>query len=341
MNAIPHQKTPSFSQFEKLREGRAVIEQEAAALNRVAKLLDDQFCAATDRIVNCQGSTVITGIGKAGLIGRKIAATFSSTGTPSYFLHPAEAVHGDLGSLRSCDLLIVLSNSGETEEICRLLPAVARMQVPVIAITSTTHSQLAKYADVVLQLGRLKEAGLHGLPPSTSTTAMLAMGDALAIVAARTKGFTPNDFANCHPAGSLGRKLTPVNEIMRKGDELRIASEEQTVRHVFSSFPATTRRTGAVMLVDSDGTLAGLFTDSDLARLLEQNQDAALDCSIAHVMTQNPFTIYPDTLLSEVVEILSEKKLSELPVIDQAGHPVGLVDITDVIGLMPKKTNIK
>lgn len=329
------------SEFEQLREGRAVIEAEAAALQRIANQLDTQFCAAVDLISRCEGTLVVTGMGKAGLIGRKIAATLSSTGTPSFFLHPGEAVHGDMGSIRPQDILLVLSNSGETEEVCRILPTISRLDVPIISMTSSSHNRLAVESDIVLQIGRLPEAGLHGLPPSTTTTAMLAMGDALAIVIAKSKGFTPDEFALNHPAGSLGKKLTPVSDIMRKGDELRVASETQTVREIFSCIHAPGRRTGAVMLVDEAGTLSGLFTDSDLAKLLELNRNDDLDAPVSKVMTEHPQTISPSTLLSEVVEILSDKKLSELPVIDENHCPIGLVDITDVIGLMPKKETQK
>lgn len=193
-----------YSHVEQLREAKRIIEHEATALRNVALELDARFCAATDRILTCTGCVVITGIGKAGLIGQKIAATLSSTGTRSHFLHPAEAVHGDLGCVRSDDMMLILSNSGETEEVCRLLPVLQRMKIPIIALTATAHSTLAQAADVVITIGQHREAGLHGLPPSTTTTAMLAVGDALALVLARMRGFSPQDFAVFHPAGSLG-----------------------------------------------------------------------------------------------------------------------------------------
>jgi arabinose-5-phosphate isomerase len=324
-----------FSQFEQLREARAIITHEGQALLDVARRLDASFCAAVDLLVHCRGSVAVTGVGKAGLIGKKIAATLSSTGTRAYFLHPTEAFHGDLGCVSHDDVLLVLSNSGETEEICRLLPWVRSAQLPMVAITSQEHSALATQADVTIAYGRLAEAGLNGLPPTTSTTAMLAIGDALALVVAQTKGFTPQQFGKLHPGGSLGRRLTSVRDVMRQGDELRIASQSASVRDVFIQQGRPGRRTGAVMLVDDAGALSGLFTDSDLARLLEHRRDEQLDRPIAEVMTVRPLTISCHAILEEALQVLGARRLSELPVIDDAQRPIGLIDITDVIGLLP------
>lgn len=323
--------------FEKLRSGRDIVRQEATALHDVAQRLDAEFCAAVDLIVECEGRVVVTGMGKAGLIGQKIAATLSSTGTRSHFLHPAEGVHGDLGCLHSTDVLLALSNSGETEEICTILPTVARLNVPIIALTSTERNRLAAQSDVTIQMGRLPEACPWGLAPSTSTTAMLAVGDALALVVSRIKGFTPEQFAVFHPAGSLGKKLKSVTEAMRPRDLIRVAPVGLTVREVFTTFSSGRRRSGAVLLVDDAGALAGLFTDSDLARLLEQRRDDALDQPIGDVMTRNPLTVPPTATFADVVELLSDRKVSELPVVDDDGSPVGLIDITDVIGWMPSQ----
>jgi len=323
--------------FEQLRSGRDIVRQEADALHSVAQRLDAAFCAAVDLIVECKGRAVVTGMGKAGLIGQKIAATLSSTGTRSHFLHPAEGVHGDLGCLHSSDVLIALSNSGETEEICTILPTVARLQVPIIAVTSTDRNRLAAQSDVTIRLGRLQEACPWGLAPSTSTTAMLAVGDALALVASRIKGFTPEQFAVFHPAGSLGKKLRTVTETMRPRDQIRVGSADLTVREVFTTFASEHRRSGAVLLVDGSGRLTGLFTDSDLARLLEKRRDDALDQPIGNVMTQNPLTVPPTATFADVVDLLSDRKLSEIPVVADDGSPVGLIDITDVIGWMPSQ----
>lgn len=324
-----------FEEFDRLREARDIIRQEADALQQLATNLDQKFGDAAELLLDCRGSLIVTGMGKAGWIGRKVSATLASTGTPSHFLHPGEAIHGDLGCLRPEDVVLAFSNSGETEELCRLLPIVKRFSIPVISITATNESTLALQSDVVIAYGRLEEVGPHGLPPSTSTTAMLAIGDALAFVAAKERGLTPEDFATYHPGGSLGRKLTPVFEIMREGDDLRIASEKETVREVFARFQNKGRRTGAVILCDDSGRLSGLFTDSDLARLLEKHQEKQLDRPISEVMTHEPKTVQPETLLANVVHVLQDRKISELPVVDEHHRPLGLVDITDVIGLMP------
>lgn len=332
---IPH------THVEQLRQARAVLRSEAGALEEIAGRLDSRFCAAAELIFQCAGHVVVCGMGKAGLIGQKITATLSSTGTRSIFLHPAEAVHGDIGCLHDDDVFLALSNSGETDELCQLIPVVRRMQIPVIAVTAQASSTLGSSVDVVIELGRLREAGVHGLAPTTSTTAMLAIGDALALVVSQQKQFSPQQFAMFHPGGSLGHRLKKVSEVMRTADDLRIESERATPREVYRNRQHPGRRTGAVMLTDTDNRLSGLFTDSDLARLVEQRRDSQLDRPISEVMTTNPMTISPTSLLSEAVELLSMKKFSELPVVDPSGKPVGLIDITDVISLMPSEQSDK
>ncbi|WP_339742253.1 KpsF/GutQ family sugar-phosphate isomerase [uncultured Rubinisphaera sp.] len=339
MTAAVDQIIP-YTHIDQLREAKRIIEHEATALRNIAIDLDARFCAAVDRIEHCQGSVVVTGIGKAGIIGQKIASTMSSTGTRAHFVHPAEAVHGDLGSLHEDDIVLILSNSGETEEVCRLLPLLEQRGIAVIAITATCHSTLGHAAEITIPLGRLREAGLHGLPPSTSTTAMLAVGDALALVLARVRGFGSQDFAQYHPAGSLGRKLTSVTKIMRTDDSLRIAKETQSVREVFGQSWNQARRTGAVMIVDDEEKLIGIFTDSDLARLLANHQEQKLDRPIREVMTSRPTTISRTAVLGEAVDMMAERKLSELPVVDDDGFPVGMLDITDLIALMPQSLEL-
>lgn len=321
--------------FEQLRSGRDIVRQEGEALLVIAGRLDASFCAAVDLVAGCQGRVVVTGMGKAGLVGQKIAATFSSTGTRSHFLHPGEAVHGDLGCLHRQDVLLALSNSGETDEICQILPTVARLRVPIVAVTSTDRSTLARRADVTIVIGKLREACPWGLAPTTSTTAMLAVGDALALVAGRQRGFTPQQFAVFHPAGSLGRQLKTVAELMRPLERLRVAQATDTVRDVFVRFANVGRRSGAVLLLDGHGRLAGLFTDSDLARLLEQRRDDAFDGPIGAVMNRSPLTVRPEARFGDVLGLLADRKISELPVVDDAGRAVGLIDITDVIGWSP------
>jgi arabinose-5-phosphate isomerase len=332
MSAVPQRESVPFTQFEQLREAREILRLEADALQAVSHRLDTTFCDAVELLQKCRGRVMVLGMGKAGLIGRKIAATMSSTGTRAQFLHPADAVHGDLGAMHPDDIVLILSNSGETDEIIRLIPMIRRCGNPVIAVTGRDQSTLSRGADVAICFGRLREVGF-GLAPTTSTTAMLAIGDALALVTSRVKGFTPQQFALYHPAGSLGQKVRMVREVMRTDRQLRLASETQNVREVFAGLRQSGRRTGAVMLLDQEGALSGLFTDSDLAKLLETRRDGQLDRPISEVMTRNPFTISPDALLAEAVELLSLHHLSELPVVDDAECPVGMLDITDIIGM--------
>ncbi|MGE3317469.1 MAG: SIS domain-containing protein [Planctomycetaceae bacterium] len=337
MNSPAPRHVIPLAPHEDLREARSIIDQEARALLDLSRRIDESFIAALDRIVRTNGQIVVTGMGKAGLIGQKIAATMSSTGTRAAFLHPSEALHGDLGKLHCDDLLLALSNSGETEEVCRLLPLVQRTGAPIIAITATKTSTLGRNAEIVIELGRLREAGPHGLAPTTSTTAMLALGDALALVAGQRRGLTPEKFALFHPGGRLGDQLRTVREVMRQGSDLRTAPSSATIREAFVGLGKPGRRTGAVMLVDSDQRLVGLFTDSDLARLLEQRRESQLDRPISEVMTCNPLTIGPERMLRDAVELLSQNKVSELPVVDVFEQPIGLIDITDVLALVPSE----
>lgn len=324
----------ALTAFEQSRYAREVLRAEAMALWGLAERLPHQeLCAAVELIQECSGRLVVSGMGKAGLIGRKIAATFASTGTASHFLHPAEAMHGDLGCIRRDDVILMLSYSGETEEIVRLLPSLGALGVPLIALTGRPDSSLGRAATVVLDLGRLDEACFLGLAPSTSTTAMLGLGDALALVVSRGRGFAPQDFVRFHPGGSLGRKLTKVDEVMRPLVECRLASQSQSVREVLVRQSRPGRRTGAIMLTDADGVLRGIFTDSDLARLVAESRDGEFDCRIELVMTRQPKVVVAGAGLDEALQILERHKISELPVIDAAGRPVGLIDVTDLIGV--------
>lgn len=329
---IPH------DEVEQLRAAREIIRHEAHALSELSRRLDTSFCAAVEMLRACAGAVVVTGMGKAGIVAQKITATLSSTGTRAFFLHPAEAVHGDLGCVRRDDVVLALSNSGETEEVCRLLPILRRIGVPIVAITSKESSQLGAEADVTVTLGHVREAGAFGLAPTASTTAMMALGDALALVLSHAKGFTRQQFALFHPAGSLGQTLKSVREMMRKAADLRIAAEQATIRDVFVNIRRPGRRTGAVMLVDEHGRLSGLFTDSDLVRLLESRRENQFDRPIREVMVHRPLTIHPEAPLADAIHILSTRRISELPVIDEEGKPIGLIDITDVITLMPEES---
>lgn len=324
----------SWTDVEQLREARRIIRQEADVLGHLSENLDPNFCEAIRLIRHLRGSVIVTGVGKAGLIARKTVATLASTGTPARFLHPTEALHGDLGCVAAGDIVLAFSNSGESEEVLRLLPTLRRLRIPIISLTRDADNPLARCSDVVIRLGRYQEAGELGLAPTCTTTAMLALGDALALVLSQVRGFTARDFAVFHPAGSLGRQLTPVSDVMRTGEQLRVASESETVREVMISHSRPGRRTGAVILTSADGVLTGLFTDSDLARLFEQRRDEQLDQPIRLVMTVNPITINPTALLPEAIRLMSERKLSELPVISEQRIPVGMLDITDVLQTM-------
>jgi arabinose-5-phosphate isomerase len=341
MDAAAKTTTPGvLSPFEQLRFARQVILTESRALAQLADRLNgEEFCRAVQCVFRCRGSVIVCGMGKAGLVGQKIMATLASTGTPSHCLHPAEAVHGDLGRVQRNDTIVMLSQSGETEEIVRLLPSLIELGTPIVAITSRATSSLGRAATVTLELGDLEEACALGLAPSTSTTAMLAVGDALALVVSQMRQFSREDFARFHPGGSLGNKLSRVENHMRPLEQCRVADENQTVREVLVGASLPGRRSGAIMLVGDQERLTGIFTDSDLARLFEHRRDGELDSSISGVMTKNPLRVEVTSMMVDAVTLMAGRKISELPVVDADGKPVGLIDITDVVALLPKETN--
>jgi len=321
---------------EVLRLGREVIGVESRAIAGLTHKLDSNFYHAVCLLRKLHGNLIVTGMGKAGLIGQKLAATFTSTGTRAYFLHPAEAQHGDLGRVRQGDVVLVLSQSGETGEVVGLLPSLSKLGVPLIAISSSINSTLGKKADITIELGDLAEACALGLAPSTSTTAMLAVGDALALVVSRLQNFQAEDFALNHPGGSLGQKLSHVEDHMRPLSECRLAREGETIREVLVKCTKPGRRTGATILTNHEGKITGLFTDSDLARLIEARNEAALDRPICEVMKTSPTTILSGSKMSAAVVLLEEKKISELPVVDTNGQPQGIIDVTDVLAMLPE-----
>lgn len=330
-----HHPDAPVSLGDRLEYARQIILAEAQALTEVAGRLDDSLTRAADLLYASRGRIAVTGTGKSADVGQKIAGTFSSTGTRAYVLDATRAAHGDLGMLHPDDIVLALSHSGESDEIVRLLGPFRELTAGLVALTGNAHSSLARHADVALVLGPLTEVCPLGLAPSTSTTAMLAVGDALAFVLNRMRGFGREDFARLHPAGSLGRKLLKVEAVMRRDPDLRIAEQAASVRAVFAAVRRRGRRTGAVMLTDPGGRLTGLFTDSDLARLFEQRKDDALDRPIADVMTPTPLTVPLGTRVLDAVEVMRRHKISELPVVDGGGRPVGLLDITDLIALAP------
>ncbi len=330
---------PAAAPDGRLDYARRVLRAEAAGLELVARRLDDAFLQAVDVLVRVTGEgagrIAVTGTGKSADVGQKLAGTLNSTGTRAYVLDATRAVHGDLGMVHPDDAVLVLSHSGESEEILRLLGPLRPLARALIALTGGAGSTLARKADVAVVYGPLDEVCPLGLAPSASTTAMIALGDALAFVLSRERQFTHEDFARFHPAGSLGRKLLKVEAAMRQGSELRIAPASDTVRTVFARARHRGRRTGAVILIDDDGRLSGLFTDSDLARLIEARRDDALDRPIAEVMTRDPLTAVIGSRVLDAVEVLRRHKISELPVVDADGRPVGLLDVTDLIGTVP------
>jgi len=322
---------------DRLSYARQIVRGEAAALLSVADRLDDSFLQTVELFHRCTGRICITGTGKSADVGQKIAGTFNSTGTRAYVLDATRAVHGDLGMLHPEDVVLALSFSGETEEMVKLLPSLRQMAHAVVALTKHEQSTLAKNADIALLLGSIDEVCPLGLAPSTSTTAMIAVGDALAFVLMKMRAFTHEDFARFHPAGSLGRKLVKVEAVMRHTHDVRISHQNKTVREVFAREKRLGRRTGAVMLTDDAGKLSGLFTDSDLARLFERHKDDAFDRPIRDVMTARPLMVPVGTRLTDAVDILRNRKISELPVVDALGKPVGMIDITDLIGLISRE----
>lgn len=314
---------------------REVIAAEASAVSRMADAIDEGFKKAVRLILDCKGAVVTSGVGKAGHVARKVSATLASTGTPSHFLSPADAVHGDLGSIRDGDVLLLFSASGESEEIVRLLGILRRLSHPMIAVTATRESSLGRHADATIAIGRIDEACPLGLAPTCSTTAMLAVGDALALSVMRERHFTADDFALFHPAGQLGRKLMKVHEAMtfRAGENLPLAQEDHTVGEVLREVSKITRRPGAVIIVDGDGRLAGIFSDGDLRRLILSDGDKALSRRIGEVMTRDPKKINAHALAAEAMAVMRRHRIDELPVIDDANKPAGLIDVQDLVVL--------
>lgn len=312
---------------------RRVLGTEAATLNEVARRLDDQFVVACEMLTDCRGRIGLTGVGKSFDVAGKIAGTFNSTAARSYVLDPTKALHGDLGMVHPDDVVLALSHSGESEELIRLLGPLRDLTSAVVALTGHPESTLARFADAVIAYGDVEESGPLAMAPTTSTTVMMALGDALAAVLAANRQFTPEDFARYHPAGSLGLKLARVEQLMRTGPDLRIANCALTVREVFVGGQHHNRRTGAVILVNDQEQLCGLFTDSDLAKLFERRHDAALDRPVSEVMTRDPMTVCVGTRVGAALDMMRARKISELPVVDGSARPVGLLDVTDLIGM--------
>jgi len=315
--------------------GRRVIQEEAASLAHLAGLLDARFERAVDllcRAAERGGSVIVSGLGKSGLVGAKISATMASLGIPSHSVHPTEAAHGDLGRFREADVAVCLSHSGETEELFALASLLREDGIDVIAITRSESSSLGRCATVVLPDGVEREAGQGAfVAPTSSTTAAIALGDALALAAARCRRFSHEDFAKRHPGGQLGGLLKPVTDLLRfTAGHLPLVSGTETVRDALAHAQTLGRRPGALLVIDEGGALAGIFTDGDLRRLVLEG-GAALDRPIGEVMTASPRTLPATALARDAVALVRDIRADEIPVVDPAGRPVGLLDVQDLV----------
>ena len=312
-----------------VQRAREVLRIEAEAIRRLIPRVGKRFEDAAALLDACKGRVIVTGMGKAGIIGQKLSATLASTGTPSHWVHPAEAIHGDVGRITRDDVIIALSNSGETEELTRLLPVIKRIGSRLIAMSGNPRSTLAAHSDVTLDVGVTREACSLNLAPTSSTTAMLALGDALAVVVAERKGFKNRDFAFLHPGGQLGRRLLlRVRDLMRTGAANPIVRETARVKSVLLA--VTRARAGCATIVNARGRLAGIFTDGDLRRHLDSTSRLA-EARVGDIMTRHPKTIDPECLAEEALRILREHKIDELVVVDGRRKPVGLLGVQDLL----------
>lgn len=314
-----------------LSQAKHVLTIEAEAITALIPRINGQFSAAVDLILKCPGRVVVTGMGKSGIIGKKISATLASTGTPAFFLHPAEGIHGDLGMVTADDVVIAISNSGETSEVLGILPSLKRIGSSIIALCGRDQSTLVKHADIVLDISVEKEACPLGLAPTASTTATLAMGDALAVALLSARNFRPEDFALFHPGGALGRKLLlTVEAVMHQGEDNPTITLDTTVKEAL--FTITAKGLGATSVVDG-GKLVGLITDGDIRRGLEKGHEF-LDMPVAALMTKTPRTITADRLAAEALHIMENNKprpITVLPVVDREFQAIGMIHLTDLL----------
>lgn len=313
-----------------LRVARQVLQTEADAIRRLVDLVGEEFERAVETILGCRGRVVWSGMGKSGIICRKLAATMASTGTPALFLHPAEAVHGDLGMVTGDDLVIAVSNSGSTEELLRLVEVIKRLGIPLVAMTSNPDSDLARAADVHLDLGVRREACPLNLAPTASTTAALALGDALAVAVSVRKGFREEDFARLHPGGKLGKRFLKVEELMHAGEHVPVVSPDTPMKDVI--YEMSRKGLGMTTVQDRDGRLLGVITDGDLRRLMERHDDP-LGLTAGEVMHRGGVTIAPDELATAALRILEERRITSLMVTDGGGRVLGVLHLHDLWGV--------
>lgn len=319
---------PNPIDFQKVALETLSIERNA--LDVLAQEIDERFTQACEIILQCKGRLVITGMGKSGHIGRKMAATFASTGTPSFFMHPGEAGHGDLGMLVSGDVLIAISNSGKSDEIMMLMPLIKHLGVPLITISRDNRGPMPQNADVALTLGAIEEACPLGLAPTSSTTATLALGDALAVALLDARGFTSDDFARSHPAGALGKRLLlHVKHLMHMGSELPKVAPDTAMNKVL--YEISNKRLGLTTIVDAEDKLLGIFTDGDLRRLIDKQQGFDVNLQVSEVMIKNPATISKEVRAVEALELMNEKKISQFVVVDDENTVIGVISMHDLI----------
>jgi len=314
-----------------LETGRRVLRIEAQALQDVMARLDGAFERAVDLLFACKGRVAVTGMGKSGIVARKISATLSSTGTPSFFLHPAEALHGDLGMLTRGDAMLAVSYGGETREIVALLDALKRLEIKLLALTGNVTSTIAQASDVVLNASVNEEACSLNLAPTASTTVAMALGDALAVALLEKRDFRHDDFAALHPAGSLGKRLLRVEKLMHAGDRLPRVALDTPMAQVFHEMSA--KKLGMTTVVNADETLAGILTDGDLRRLMEKHGGAVVQMKLTDCMTRNPQTVSPSVLASEALTLMEKRRITSVVVIDEASRVQGVVHLHDLWGL--------
>jgi arabinose-5-phosphate isomerase len=311
-----------------LETAKRVLRIEADAIRDLIERLDARFVKAVDLLLACKGRVVVTGMGKSGLVGRKIAATLSSTGTPSFFLHPAEALHGDLGMLTRADALLAISYGGETEEIVALLETIKRLGVPLVTLTGNARSTLAAASDVVLDIRVKEEACSLNLAPTASTTATLAIGDALAIALLERRGFKEGDFAALHPSGRLGRKLLRAESLMHSGDALPRVNLDTKLTDVI--YEMSRKGLGMTTVLDAEGRLAGIVTDGDLRRLMQQRGPEAFHVAAGECMTPSPVTLSPQELAGTALNLMERRRITSIVVVDTERRPLGVLHLHDL-----------